>query len=31
MNPTKINEITEAFLAIREEERLVAERKKARG
>jgi hypothetical protein len=29
MNPTKINEITEAFLAIREEERLVAERKKA--
>ena len=29
MNPTKINEVTEAFLAIREEERLVAERKKA--
>jgi hypothetical protein len=29
MNPTKIHNLTQAFLAIREEERLVTERKKA--
>lgn len=29
MNPTKIHNLTEAFLAIREQERLIAERKKA--